>query len=106
LSFPSRGVKVEEMIKWVAKEVKTVPDTVWQLNNNFIILDVEGVLNMLNNEGCQQLGRLRKLPHPATLPFCNMSPRTCKSWRGNSCENGGNHTACLRLFAILRRLTP
>jgi hypothetical protein len=32
-----------------------VPSTVWQLNDNFIILSVEGVLNMLNGEGCQEL---------------------------------------------------
>jgi hypothetical protein len=45
-------MKVEKMIEWVAGEVKTVPDTVWQLNDNFTVLAVEGVLNMLNNEGC------------------------------------------------------
>jgi hypothetical protein len=27
-----------QMIEWVAGEVRTVPDTVWQLNNNFTIL--------------------------------------------------------------------
>jgi hypothetical protein len=45
--FPSRGVKVEEMIKWVVEEMKTVLDTIWQLNNNFAVVAVEGVLNML-----------------------------------------------------------
>jgi hypothetical protein len=34
-------------------------NTVWQLNDNFVILAIEGVLNMLNDEGCQELGRLR-----------------------------------------------
>jgi hypothetical protein len=29
LPFPDRGTKIEEMIEWVAGEVKTVPDTVW-----------------------------------------------------------------------------
>jgi hypothetical protein len=38
LSFPGKGVKVEEMIKWVAREAKTVPDTVWQLNDNYTML--------------------------------------------------------------------
>jgi hypothetical protein len=57
LPFPGKGAKVEEMIKWVAGEVKTVPDTVWQLNDNFTVLAVEGILSMLNNEGCQ-LGHL------------------------------------------------
>jgi hypothetical protein len=38
--------------------VKVVPDIVWWLNNNFIILGIEGILNMLNGEGCQELGQL------------------------------------------------
>jgi hypothetical protein len=42
-------------------EVKEVPDTVWQLNNNLAVLGIEGVLRMLNIEGCQELGRLRDL---------------------------------------------
>jgi hypothetical protein len=42
----------------VVEEVKTEPDTIWQLNDNFTVLAIEGVLNMLNNEGCQELGRL------------------------------------------------
>jgi hypothetical protein len=29
LPFPDKGVKIEEMINWVAGEVKTLPDTVW-----------------------------------------------------------------------------
>jgi hypothetical protein len=41
--------------------VKIVPDTVWQLNDNFTILAIEGILSMLNHEGCQELGRLRGL---------------------------------------------
>jgi hypothetical protein len=32
-------------------------DIVWQLNNNFAILAIEGILNMLHNEGCRELGR-------------------------------------------------
>jgi hypothetical protein len=43
---------VEEIIEWVAGEVKTVSDIVWQVNNNFDVLAVKGVLSMLNNEGC------------------------------------------------------
>jgi hypothetical protein len=34
-----------------------VPDTVWWLNDNFAILAIEGVLNMLHGEGCQELSR-------------------------------------------------
>jgi DNA repair exonuclease SbcCD ATPase subunit len=53
LPVPASGMKVEEMINWVAGEVQTVPDNMWQLNDNFVILAIEGVLNMLRNEGCQ-----------------------------------------------------
>jgi hypothetical protein len=61
LPFPNKGVKVEEMIDWVVEEVKVIPDTVWRLNDNFIVQGIEGVLSMLNGEGCQELGRLRDL---------------------------------------------
>jgi hypothetical protein len=61
LPFPARGTKVEEMIDWVAGEVKIVPDTIYQLNYNFTVLAIEGVLNMLNGEGCQELSRLCEL---------------------------------------------
>jgi hypothetical protein len=61
LPFLGRGEKVEEIIDWVAGEVRTVPDTVWQLNDNFAVLAIEGVLNMLSSEGCQELSRLHEL---------------------------------------------
>jgi hypothetical protein len=54
-------MKIEEMLDWVAGEVTTVPDTVWQLNNNFTVLAVKGVLSMLNSKGYQELGRLGEL---------------------------------------------
>jgi hypothetical protein len=61
LPIPARGAKVEEMIDWIVGEERTVPNTVWQLNGNFVILAIEGVLNMLSNEGCQELSRLSEL---------------------------------------------
>jgi hypothetical protein len=61
LPFLGRGTKIEEVIHWVAREVKTVSDTVWQWNGNFAILAIEGVLSMLNGKGCQELGRLHGL---------------------------------------------
>jgi hypothetical protein len=61
LSFFDKGAKAEEMIDWILVEVKAVPDTVWWLNDNFAILGIEGVLNMLNNKGCQELDRLHEL---------------------------------------------
>jgi hypothetical protein len=51
-------VKVEDFIDWVTGEVNTMPDTVWQLNDNFTVLAIEGILNMMNNEGCQELNHL------------------------------------------------
>jgi hypothetical protein len=61
LSFPGKGVKVEEMIDWVVGEVKVVPDIVWRLNDNFVVLAIENVLNTLNDEGCQGLNRVCNL---------------------------------------------
>jgi hypothetical protein len=61
LPFPDKGAKVEEMIDLVVGEVMAVPDTVWRLNDNFAIMGIEGVLNMLNGEGSQELSRLHDL---------------------------------------------
>jgi hypothetical protein len=58
LPIPTQNVKVEQLIDWVAWEVKTVPATVWQLNDNFVILALEGILDMLNNAGCKELSHL------------------------------------------------
>jgi hypothetical protein len=51
LPFPNKGEKVEEMIGWVVREVKAVPNTGWRLNDKFVVLGIEGVLSMLNGEG-------------------------------------------------------
>jgi hypothetical protein len=61
LPFPDKGMKVEEMIDWVVGEVRAVLDTVWWLNDNFTILGIEGVLSMLNGEGCRELSQLHDL---------------------------------------------
>jgi hypothetical protein len=55
LPFLARNAKVEELIDWVGEEVMAVLDTVWQLNDNFVVLAIEGVLNMLQRIGCQDL---------------------------------------------------
>jgi hypothetical protein len=67
LPFPDKSVKVEEMIDWVVGEVKAVPNTVWRHNDNFTVLGTEGILNMLNGEGCEELNRLRDLCHTRFL---------------------------------------
>jgi hypothetical protein len=61
LPFPDKGAKVEEMIDWVVREVRAVPDIIWQLNDNFAVLGIEGVLIMLDGEGCRELSWLRDL---------------------------------------------
>jgi hypothetical protein len=61
LHLPAKGTKVEEMINWVVREVQTMLNTVWQLNVNFAILAIKGVLIMLNNERCQEPGHLHRL---------------------------------------------
>jgi hypothetical protein len=52
LPFPAQNPKVGELIDWVGEDVKTMPDTIWQLNDNFVVLAIEGVLNMLHGTGC------------------------------------------------------
>jgi uncharacterized coiled-coil protein SlyX len=61
LPFLDRNAKVEKLIDQVVGEVKIALDIVWQLNDNFIILSIEGVMNMLNGTGCQELSHLRGL---------------------------------------------
>jgi hypothetical protein len=71
-------VKVEERIDLVAGEVKTVLDTIWQLNDSFTMLGVKGILSMLNNEGWRQLG-LGILNHKLTDKMTVLA-RFCKQW--------------------------
>jgi hypothetical protein len=59
--FPARNVKVEDLINWVGEEVKAMPRTLWQLNDNFVVVAVEGVLNMLQGTGYPELPQLREL---------------------------------------------
>jgi hypothetical protein len=81
-----------------------VPDTVWWLNDNFTIVGIEGILNMLNGDGCQELNWTWLLP--TTLLSWKMFPRTCIGWQSGLCEGGGNHMACLRLFTGLKQPMP
>jgi hypothetical protein len=87
---------VEEMIDWIAGEVKTMSDTIWQLNDNFIILAIEGVLNMLNSEGCQELGRLHKLTASRDASILQDVHKLAG-------EGGGKHTVCRKLFVGLKQ---
>jgi hypothetical protein len=61
LPFPVRNAKVKDLIDLVGEEVKAMSGTVWQLNDNFIVLAIEGVLNMLNGASCQELSWLHEL---------------------------------------------
>jgi hypothetical protein len=61
MPFSNKGVIVEKMINWVGEEIKAVLDTLWRLNDNFVVLDIESVLNMLHSEECQELSRLHGL---------------------------------------------
>jgi hypothetical protein len=56
MPFCDRGVRVDKMFDWVVGEVKAVPDTVWWLNENFVVLGIKCVLSMLNGKGCQEMG--------------------------------------------------
>jgi hypothetical protein len=64
---------------------------------------------MLKGKGCQELSQLRDLAasHDATvLEDVPVDVHTCTCWRDGSCEGGGNHMACLKLFAGLMQPVP
>jgi hypothetical protein len=59
-----------------------VLDTVWQLNDNFVVLAIKGVLNMLNNEGCQELGRLHELAASSDTAALKNVPKKVRKLAG------------------------
>jgi hypothetical protein len=61
LPFPSRNALVENYIDRFTEMVRAMLGTVWQLNDNFVVLAIEGILNMLCSTSCQELSRLREL---------------------------------------------
>jgi hypothetical protein len=75
------------------------------LNNNFVILGIEGALSMLNGEGCQELARLRDLAGFRDAAVLEYVPEMCISWWDEMFKSGGNLMACLRLFVNLRKPT-
>jgi hypothetical protein len=79
MPLPDRGVKVDEMFDWVVGEVRAAPDTILRLNDNFAVLGIEGVLSMLNGEGCQEMGQLHDLvgSHDTTV-LENVPEDVCK----------------------------
>jgi hypothetical protein len=52
---------VDEMFDCIVGEVIAVMDTIWRLNDNFIVFSIKGVLSMLNGKGCQEMGQLHDL---------------------------------------------
>jgi hypothetical protein len=83
-----------------------VTDNVWRLNDNFVILGIEGVLNMLNCEGCQELDRLRNLATSHVASAFEDVPNDMHKLAEGSCGGGGNHMDCLRPFISLKGPTP
>jgi hypothetical protein len=49
------------MFKWFEEEVKSLPEMFAHLNQNFVALTLEGVLNMLHGSGCGHLHALHSL---------------------------------------------
>jgi hypothetical protein len=43
LPFPTRNAPIENYIDWFEEEVRVVSGIVWQLNDNFVILAIEGI---------------------------------------------------------------
>jgi hypothetical protein len=59
--FPAKNAPIDDYIGWFEEEVKAVSGVVWQLNDNFVVLTIEGVLNMFHSSGCQELSALRDM---------------------------------------------
>jgi hypothetical protein len=51
LPFPARSAKVKDLIDWVGGEVKTVPGTMWKLNDIFVILAIKGCQELSHHRG-------------------------------------------------------
>jgi hypothetical protein len=66
LPIPTKNAPVENYIDWFEKKVKAVSGVVWQLNNNFVVLAIEGVLNMLHSSVIENVpGEVQKIDgHP------------------------------------------
>jgi uncharacterized coiled-coil protein SlyX len=52
LTFPTKNAAIDDYIGWFEEKVKAVLGVVWQLNDNFFLVAIEGVLNMLHCFGC------------------------------------------------------
>jgi hypothetical protein len=55
LRFLAKNDPVEDYISWFEEELKVVPGVVGQLNDQFVVLSSEGVLNKLYSPDCQEL---------------------------------------------------
>jgi hypothetical protein len=83
-----------------------VSNIVWRLNVNCIVLGIVGVLNMLNNDGCPELRQLCNLAASHNAAVLEDVPEVVHMLAGGSCGGGGNHMACLKLFAGLMQPMP
>jgi hypothetical protein len=67
LPLPARNAKVEEMIDWIAGEVKTMSDTIWQLNDNFVRIS--------GYRGCLEYAKQRRVPRAGPPSQVDCFPR-------------------------------
>jgi hypothetical protein len=100
---PARSAKVEDWIDWVGEEVRVVLGTVWQLNDNFVFLAIEGVPNMLHDAGCQELSQLRELAVSGNVSIVKNVPTDVRKLAGclvrKWCKNHGLPESLRRLEA-------
>jgi hypothetical protein len=82
LPFLDLNAKVEKLIDRVVGEVKIALDIVWQLNDNFVILSIEGVMNMLNGTGCPELSHLRGLAASSNASIVENVPNDVRKLAG------------------------
>jgi hypothetical protein len=103
MPFPNKGVLAEMMIDCIGEETKAVPDTVWWLKNNSAILAIEGILNMLHGEGCQELSRPCDLAASRDVMVLENIQEDVRKLAGRNVRRWWKPHRLLRLYVGLRR---
>jgi hypothetical protein len=78
LPFPVKSAPIDDYISWFGEEVKAMLGVVWQLNDNFVVLDIKGVLNMLHSSSCHELSGCAIWLHQLMLPSSTMFLQRCR----------------------------
>jgi hypothetical protein len=96
--FPSKNAPNEEFFNWFEDEVKSLSGVFWQLNDNFVVLD------MLHSLSCRELPNLHQLEASSDALIVEVSLWRCKKLLAALCAVGGKTTVYRRLFDDWRKM--